>query len=144
MEYQPKKSCISRIALCHSRVLHDHERGLHKLDLLPLKPRVRGHGMRCCTSLPIISIASLAIGKHGRAGEVSVHSACKLLPCQSVLLRQVEALLDRARGEPPAVAWLGQQLEGLGYSSWAYRVVNTASAPPARRMQHTADFWRLG
>lgn len=34
------------------------------------------------------------------------------------------------RGEPPAVAWLGAQLEGLGYSSWAYRVVNTASAPP--------------
>jgi len=31
------------------------------------------------------------------------------------------------------VAWLGQQLEGLGYSSWAYRVVNTASAPRAFR-----------
>jgi hypothetical protein len=89
--------------------------------------------MRCCTSLPIISIASLAIGKHGRARKQGVHSACKLLSCQSVLLRQVEALLDRARGEPPAVAWLGQQLEGLGYSSWAYRVVNTASAPRAFR-----------
>lgn len=43
---------------------------------------------------------------------------------------QVEALLDRVKGQPPAVAWLGEQFERLGYCSWAYRVVNTASAVP--------------
>ena len=43
---------------------------------------------------------------------------------------QVEALLDRVKGQPPAVAWLGEQFERLGYCSWAYRVVNTASAAP--------------
>ena len=140
-----EQSASAAGALCCSGVLHDHKRGLRESDLLPCKPRVRGHGMRCCTSLPTICIASLAIGKHGRARRQGVHSTHELLPnCQSVWLRQVEALLDRARGEPPAVAWLGQQLEGLGYSSWAYRVVNTASAPRARRLQHTADVWRLG
>lgn len=39
---------------------------------------------------------------------------------------QVEALLDKARGEVPAVQWVVQQLEGLGYTSWAHRVVNSA------------------
>jgi hypothetical protein len=89
-----------------------------------------------------------ASSHHKQAWPRKERKACTrthdLPSCQSVWLRQVEALLDRARGEPPAVAWLGQLLEGLGYSSWAYRVVNTASAPRANRLQHTADFWRLG
>ena len=52
-------------------------------------------------------------------------------PTRPVHVTQVEALLDRVKGQPPAVAWLGEQFEHLGYCSWAYRVVNTASAAPS-------------
>jgi hypothetical protein len=38
----------------------------------------------------------------------------------------VEALLDRTRGEPPAIAFIAQQLEALGYQSWAHRLINSA------------------
>ncbi|KAK9845815.1 hypothetical protein WJX81_003168 [Elliptochloris bilobata] len=55
-------------------------------------------------------------------------------PVPWVLLENVEALLDRVGGAPPAVDWLGKQFEDLGYSSWSYRVVNTASfGAPNRR-----------
>jgi hypothetical protein len=39
---------------------------------------------------------------------------------------QVEALLDRAHGGPPPVSWVVQQLEQLGYNSWAHRIVCSA------------------
>lgn len=42
---------------------------------------------------------------------------------------QVEALLDRVQGGPPVADALATRLEALGYSSWAYRVINTAGAP---------------
>lgn len=54
-----------------------------------------------------------------------------MTPTRPVHVIQVEALLDRVKGQPPAVAWLGEQFERLGYCSWAYRVVNTASAAPS-------------
>ena len=41
---------------------------------------------------------------------------------------QVEALLDRVQGGPPVADDLAARFEALGYSSWAYRVVNTAGA----------------
>ena len=63
-----------------------------------------------------------------------------------VLLENVEALLDRGRGPagagptagtgadaPPGVAWLAEQFEGLGYASWAHRVVNAAGEKGGRR-----------
>ena len=37
-------------------------------------------------------------------------------------------LLDRVKGEPPAAEWIATQFEGLGYASWAYRVVSAAGA----------------
>ena len=39
---------------------------------------------------------------------------------------QVDALLNGVEGEPPPVAWIVDQLEALGYGSWAHRIVNTA------------------
>lgn len=39
---------------------------------------------------------------------------------------QVEALLDRANGEPPVMQYVARQFQELGYGSWAYRVVNSA------------------
>ena len=38
----------------------------------------------------------------------------------------MEALLDRVDDQPPAIAFVVQQLMGLGFSSWAYRVVSSA------------------
>ena len=46
-----------------------------------------------------------------------------------VLLENVEGLLDRISEGPPAIEYVVGQLEQLGYS-WAYRIVNTAGAPP--------------
>ncbi len=47
---------------------------------------------------------------------------------------QVEALLDRAHGEPPLVQYVTGRLEALGYHSWAQRVVNSAAfGVPNRR-----------
>ena len=43
----------------------------------------------------------------------------------------MEALLDRVQGGPPVADDLAARFEALGYSSWAYRVVNTAGAPQA-------------
>lgn len=45
-------------------------------------------------------------------------------PCRS----QVEALLDRANGEPPVMQYIARQFQELGYGSWAYRVVNSAGS----------------
>lgn len=39
---------------------------------------------------------------------------------------QVEALLDRIDAGPPIIAYITQQLQHLGYASWAHRVINTA------------------
>lgn len=39
---------------------------------------------------------------------------------------QVDALLNGVRGEAPAVEWIVQQFEDLGYASWAHRIINTA------------------
>ena len=41
----------------------------------------------------------------------------------------MEALLDRVHGGPPVADDLATRFEKLGYSSWAYRVINTAGAP---------------
>ncbi|KAF6259619.1 S-adenosyl-L-methionine-dependent methyltransferase [Scenedesmus sp. NREL 46B-D3] len=55
-------------------------------------------------------------------------------PVPWVLLENVEALLDRCHGGPPLVCWVVQQLEGLGYRSWAHRVVSSAGfGVPNRR-----------
>lgn len=43
----------------------------------------------------------------------------------------MEALLDRVQGGPPVADDLATRFEALGYSSWAYRVINTAGAPHA-------------
>ena len=76
-------------------------------------------------------------------------------PIEWVLLENVEALLDRQKSPPklkrgngtvgsdagdpaasrasppqlgaPPVAWLASQFEGMGYTSWAHRVVNAAA-----------------
>jgi hypothetical protein len=47
----------------------------------------------------------------------------------AVLMLQVEALLDRAHGGPPPVSWVVQQLESLGYNSWAHRIICSAGEP---------------
>ena len=39
---------------------------------------------------------------------------------------QVEALLDRIDGKAPVVDYVTEQLQKLGYTSWAQRVINTA------------------
>jgi len=46
----------------------------------------------------------------------------------SIFRCQVEAILDRGteRDDLPPIAWLAAQFEGLGYMSWAHRVVNAA------------------
>jgi len=55
-------------------------------------------------------------------------------PVNWVLLENVEALLDRADDQPPAIAFVVQQLMDLGFSSWAYRVVSSAGfGVPMRR-----------
>lgn len=41
---------------------------------------------------------------------------------------KVEALLDRANGQPPAVKEIADRFEQMGYNSWAYRVVVSAGA----------------
>ncbi len=41
---------------------------------------------------------------------------------------QVEAILDRINGEEPAIKYITERLQELGYASWAHRVVNTAGA----------------
>ncbi|KAF5830012.1 S-adenosyl-L-methionine-dependent methyltransferase [Dunaliella salina] len=43
-----------------------------------------------------------------------------------VLLENVEALVDRVQGGPPAIQSITDALEQLGYNSWAHRVVCTA------------------
>jgi len=43
-----------------------------------------------------------------------------------VVCCQVEALLDRVHGGPPLVSWVVEQLEQLGYNSWAHRVISSA------------------
>jgi hypothetical protein len=48
-----------------------------------------------------------------------------VLPAVRVAV-QVEALLDRAHGGPPPVSWVVQQLEQLGYNSWAHRIICSA------------------
>lgn len=40
---------------------------------------------------------------------------------------QVEGLLDRINGQPPVIEYIVEQFENLGYSSWAHRIINTAS-----------------
>lgn len=55
-------------------------------------------------------------------------AACWLWVCL-----QVEALLDRAHGGPPPVSWVVQQLEQLGFNSWAHRII--CSAGEAARLQ---------
>ncbi len=47
-------------------------------------------------------------------------------PLCFLLAPQVEALLDRGRGLAPAIHAITDQLEALGYNSWAYRVVVSA------------------
>ena len=55
-------------------------------------------------------------------------------PINWVLLENVEALLDRIDDQPPPIAFVVQQLEELGYGSWAYRVINSAGfGVPMRR-----------
>ena len=55
-------------------------------------------------------------------------------PVNWVLLENVEALLDRIGNQPPPIAFILQQLEELGYGSWAYRVINsTGFGIPMRR-----------
>ncbi|KDD76604.1 hypothetical protein H632_c164p0, partial [Helicosporidium sp. ATCC 50920] len=55
-------------------------------------------------------------------------------PVPWVLLENVEALLDRHGKDPPVIQYVLQQLMELGYGSWAYRVVNSASfGVPNRR-----------
>jgi site-specific DNA-cytosine methylase len=55
-------------------------------------------------------------------------------PIPWVLLENVEALLDRIDDQPPPAAFIIQQLEQLGYHSWAYRVINSAGfGVPMRR-----------
>jgi len=46
----------------------------------------------------------------------------------SLSILKVEAILDRGteRDDLPPIAWLAAQFEGLGYMSWAHRVVNAA------------------
>ncbi len=47
-----------------------------------------------------------------------------MLPAQ-----QVEALLDRIEGQPSAMQYIAERFEALGYTSWAYRIVNSSGAP---------------
>jgi site-specific DNA-cytosine methylase len=55
-------------------------------------------------------------------------------PISWVLLENVEALLDRIDDQPPAIAYIVQRLEELGYGSWAYRVISsTGFGVPMRR-----------
>ena len=55
-------------------------------------------------------------------------------PINWVLLENVEALLDRIGDQPPPIAYILQQLEELGYGSWAYRVIDsTGFGIPMRR-----------
>jgi site-specific DNA-cytosine methylase len=55
-------------------------------------------------------------------------------PVPWVLLENVEALLDRAGGKAPPVQMIVESLEGLGYNSWAQRVVCSAGfGTPNRR-----------
>lgn len=55
-------------------------------------------------------------------------------PIPWVLLENVEALLDRVDDQPPAIAFVVQQLMDIGFRSWAYRVVSSAGfGVPMRR-----------
>lgn len=49
-----------------------------------------------------------------------------LRPVPWVLLENVEALLDRAKGSDPPIRAIVDCLEQLGYRSWAHRVVCSA------------------
>ncbi|KAK9917248.1 hypothetical protein WJX75_002338 [Coccomyxa subellipsoidea] len=53
---------------------------------------------------------------------------------QWVLLENVEGLLDRINGQAPVIQYIVEQFERLGYTSWAHRIINTASfGVPNRR-----------
>jgi site-specific DNA-cytosine methylase len=84
---------------------------------------------------PCIDISRAGL-KQGLAGQSSglVAHVFRLLkrakddgkPIAWVLLENVEALLDRAGGRTPAIKAITDQLEEIGYHSWAHRVICSA------------------
>ena len=69
--------------------------------------------------------------EHNRAALAHFRPVPRLAKQAMRCYEQVEALLDRVQGGPPVADDLATRFEALGYSSWAYRVVNTAGAPRA-------------
>ena len=71
-----------------------------------------------------------AWGRRGSGARPAPGLAHPRLRLSSLLPPQVEAILDRGteRDDLPPIAWLAAQFEGLGYMSWAHRVVNAAGA----------------
>jgi hypothetical protein len=90
---------------------------------------------RFCAT-PILELQD-ACAMHDKNCCPLVVCCCCCCCCRCCIFRfgpQVEALLDRCHGGPPLVSWVVSQLEGLGYRSWAHRVVSSAGfGVPNRR-----------
>jgi predicted CxxxxCH...CXXCH cytochrome family protein len=71
---------------------------------------------------------------HAAAAAATAAAAAAAVPPLS--MQQVEALLDRCHGGPPLVSWVVAQLEGLGYRSWAHRVVSSAGEGCSVTLSH--------
>lgn len=99
------------------------------LDRLPKETELVAAGFPCID----VSRAGLRQGLEGPSTGLVKHVFRLLAKARDeqravpwVLLENVEALLDRAHGGPPPVSWVVQQLEQLGYSSWAHRIICSA------------------
>ncbi|WIA22484.1 hypothetical protein OEZ85_004780 [Tetradesmus obliquus] len=107
------------------------------LQALPKETELLAAGFPCID----VSRAGLRAGLEGASTGLVRHVFRLLAQARSdqrpvpwVLLENVEALLDRCHGGPPLVSWVVGQLEALGYSSWAHRVVSSAGfGVPNRR-----------
>uniref|UniRef100_A0A1D2A1D0 DNA (cytosine-5-)-methyltransferase n=3 Tax=Auxenochlorella protothecoides TaxID=3075 RepID=A0A1D2A1D0_AUXPR len=99
------------------------------LERLPEETELLAAGFPCID----VSRAGLRRGLEGKSTGLVRHvfrllrvAARARRPVPWVLLENVEALLDRANGEPPVMQYIARQFQELGYGSWAYRVVNSA------------------
>lgn len=74
-----------------------------------------------CLCLKLICRTCRSVCMHSQVHRMFDCSAERVASCM-----QVDALLNGVRGEAPAVEWIVQQFEDLGYASWAHRIINTA------------------
>ena len=84
----------------------------------------------------------MAAGAPSNAGRARFFfSTSRLSTVSPFFSFQVEAILDRGteRDDLPPIAWLAAQFEGLGYMSWAHRVVNAAGEIEMKRERERGD-----